>query len=159
MSKLTPKQEMFCREYVVDLNASQAAVRVGYSEKTANRQGHRLLTNADIQARVAELQAEAFERADIDAAYVLRQAKKLHERCMQEIEPVMVGSGKDRTQLVDEEGRPVFQFNAAGAAKGLEILGKHRDVQAFLEKHDHTSSDGSMTPTLIERVIVYPEGE
>lgn len=49
MSKLTPKQERFIDEYLIDLNATQAAIRAGYSENTANRAGSRLLSNVDIQ--------------------------------------------------------------------------------------------------------------
>ncbi|ENG5503925.1 terminase small subunit, partial [Yersinia enterocolitica] len=44
MKQLTPKQELFCREYLKDLNATQAAIRAGYSEKTAQVQSSRLLS-------------------------------------------------------------------------------------------------------------------
>ena len=53
---MTPKQECFCREYLVDLNATAAALRAGYSERTAKQQGSRLLTNVDVQAAIAEAQ-------------------------------------------------------------------------------------------------------
>lgn len=49
---LTAKQEVFVNEYLQDFNATQAAIRAGYSERTARSQGHRLLTNADISAEV-----------------------------------------------------------------------------------------------------------
>ena len=48
MSKLTEKQKKFVDEYLIDLNATQAAIRAGYSEKTARSIGQRLLTNVDI---------------------------------------------------------------------------------------------------------------
>ncbi len=48
MSKLTPKQEMFAEEFLIDLNATQAAIRAGYSKRTARSQAQRLLTNVDI---------------------------------------------------------------------------------------------------------------
>ena len=51
---LTAKQERFVEEDIVDLNATQAAIRAGYSPKTANREGSRLLSNVDIQAAVSE---------------------------------------------------------------------------------------------------------
>ena len=51
---LMPMQALFAQEYVVDFNATKAAVRAGYSEKTARSQGQRLLTNVDIQAAVSE---------------------------------------------------------------------------------------------------------
>ncbi|ENE9916043.1 terminase small subunit, partial [Yersinia enterocolitica] len=85
MAKLTDKQELFAREYLKDLNATQAAIRAGYSEKTAQVQSSRLLSNVMVQQRVSELAAERNSRVGIDADYVLRQAVKLHERCMQEV--------------------------------------------------------------------------
>lgn len=54
---LTPKQTRFVAEYLVDLNATQAAIRAGYSAKTARQIGQRLLTKVDIAAAVGELQA------------------------------------------------------------------------------------------------------
>jgi phage terminase small subunit len=58
MSKLTDKQEMFCKEYLIDLNATQAAIRAGYSKKTANEQGSQNLVKLSIQKRIAELKEE-----------------------------------------------------------------------------------------------------
>ena len=62
MPELTPKQDRFCREYMVDLCATQAAIRAGYSEKTAYSQGGRLLRNVEVKAAIAELQEAAAER-------------------------------------------------------------------------------------------------
>lgn len=55
---LTPKQERFCVEYLVDCNATQAAIRAGYSAKTARSQGQRMLTNVDIKSKIEELREE-----------------------------------------------------------------------------------------------------
>jgi len=55
---LTPKQHRFVAEYLVDLNASQAALRAGYSARTAPQQGSRLLKNAQVQAAIAAQQAQ-----------------------------------------------------------------------------------------------------
>ena len=75
MSKLNPKQEMFCLEYVVDSNGTQAAIRAGYSERTARTQAAQLLAKRNIQARVLELKrdlkAEIKERVVHDAAWLL----------------------------------------------------------------------------------------
>lgn len=68
---LTDKQEMFCREYLIDLNATQAAIRAGYSVKTANRIAAQNLSKLDIQNRIAELKAKRNEGMKIDADYVL----------------------------------------------------------------------------------------
>lgn len=62
MQKLSAKQEQFCREYLVDLNATQAAIRAGYSPKTAQEQASRLLSNVIVVERVAELKRERAEK-------------------------------------------------------------------------------------------------
>lgn len=67
MQQLNEKQSRFCEEYVVDLNATAAAIRAGYSEKTARSQGQRLLTNADIQARISSLRQKQIKRTEISA--------------------------------------------------------------------------------------------
>ena len=123
--KLTKKQEMFCLEYLVDLNATQAAMRAGYSEKTAGKIGSENLKKPEVQERLAELMRERSEKTKIDAAWVLTQAAKVHQMCMQ-AEPVIVG------------GEPTgeYKFDSSGANKSLEIIGKHVDVQAFLTKQE-----------------------
>jgi phage terminase small subunit len=62
---LNPKQERFCQEYIIDVNATQAATRAGYSVKTANQQAARMLANANIQARIAELQTQRQDRTQL----------------------------------------------------------------------------------------------
>ena len=74
---LNAKQERFCEEYLVDLNATQAAIRAGYSVKTAKSQGSRLLTNADVSARVDALKAERSKRTEITADRVLRELARV----------------------------------------------------------------------------------
>jgi len=76
-SGLAPKQEQFCREYLADLNATQAAIRSGYSKKTANEQGSRLLANVSVSARIAQLRSEQAKRLDITADRVLKEFGKL----------------------------------------------------------------------------------
>ena len=64
---LTPKQERFVEEYLIDLNATQAAIRAGYSAKTAEAQGSRLLSNVNVSALVAD--------KHVDAPYTARSAQ------------------------------------------------------------------------------------
>lgn len=127
---LSPKQQRFVEEYLVDLNGTQAAIRAGYSAKTAEQQGSRLLRNVQVSTALTEAKTKRSERLAIDADYVLQQAVKLHERCMQEIAPVVDRKGQ---QVTDEAGNLLFEFNAAGAAKALELVGKHVKVGAFKE--------------------------
>lgn len=69
--QLTDRQERFCREYLVDLNATLAAKRAGYSSRTANEQAARLLAKDSVKARVAELQNAAAKRNDITVDEVI----------------------------------------------------------------------------------------
>jgi phage terminase small subunit len=77
MSKITEKQDLFCREFIVDFNAYQAAVRAGYSPKAARQQASRLLTNENITARIAELKLERIERVNVSADDVVRELVSL----------------------------------------------------------------------------------
>lgn len=71
MKKLNKKQERFCLEYVIDCNGTQAAIRAGYSKKTANEQASRLLANVNIKARVEELQAKTTKKLEITREDIL----------------------------------------------------------------------------------------
>jgi|LGVF01.2.fsa_nt_gb phage terminase small subunit len=131
MGGLTAKQEAFCLEYLKDLNATQAAIRAGYGEKNANKVGPENLVKLGVSERIAELMKERVEKTKIDAAWVLRQAVKVYDRCMQ-AEQVMVAG----EPLTDADGNNVYKFEHSGANKALEIVGKHVDVQAFLDKSE-----------------------
>ncbi|EMR9403213.1 terminase small subunit [Escherichia coli] len=157
---LTDKQEMFCREYLIDLNATQAAIRAGYSEKTSNEQGARLLANVSVQNRISELKAERNDRVEVDADYVL---KRLFDIDQMDVADILLANGeikpiKDwpkvwRTTL---SGIDVIEMAAADSAallkkikwpdkvKNLELLGKHVTVQAFKEnmKTEHGGAIG-----------------
>lgn len=134
---MTPKQQRFVEEYLIDLNATQAAIRAGYSADTARQMGSENLSKPDIADAIAEAASKRSEQVGIDANYVLRQAVKLHERCMQEVSPVLDRKG---AQVTDDDGHPLFEFNAMGASKALELVGKHVLVQAFKDKIEHTGA-------------------
>jgi phage terminase small subunit len=119
MSKLTARQQRFVDEYLIDLNASQAAIRAGYSEKTSRAIASELLTKPNIQEAINAAQAERNQKTKIDAAWVLEQAAQSY----------IVNS----TEYMDEQGRMV-PLNANAARGFLELAGKHVGVQAFKEK-------------------------
>lgn len=73
MTDLTPKQALFVQEYLVDLNATRAAVRAGYSAKTAEQQGPRLLGNVGVAAAIKTAQDARSEETGITAARVLQE--------------------------------------------------------------------------------------
>ena len=123
---LNPKQERFCEEYLIDLNATQAAIRAGYSPKGAEVQGSRLLSNVNISTRVKELKEKRSEKVGIDAEYVLSGLKQVAERSLQRA-PVMKWDYQEKSmvQVQDEEGRDVWSFDSHGANRAFELLGKH----------------------------------
>ena len=128
--KLTPKQEMFCLEYLIDLNATQAAIRAGYSEKTARNIAHEMLTKLYIQDRIQEAMAERAKAVKVDAAWVLQKSIELHDRCSQ----AKAVTDKEGNPILDENGQPIYKFEHTGVSKALELIGKHINVQAFNEK-------------------------
>lgn len=73
MSRLTPKQQAFCQQYLVDLNGKKAAVRAGYSARTAEFQASRLLSLVKVQQFLQQLQAEARKRTDITKDEILAE--------------------------------------------------------------------------------------
>lgn len=113
---MTPRQQRFVEEYLIDLNATAAARRAGYSAKTAEQQAARLLVNVKVAEAIAAAKAERSEKTKIDAVWVLTKAVALHELAIKK-----------------EELSP--------AARALELVGKHVDVQAFKERVEHGVTD------------------
>lgn len=72
-NKLTPKQQKFIKEYLIDLNATQAAIRAGYSKKTAYSHGQRLLKNVEIQERIQTQRNNTEKRTDITIDQCLKE--------------------------------------------------------------------------------------
>ena len=154
MANLTPKQQRFVEEYLIDLNATQAAIRAGYSEKTAAVIGAENLIKPYIQKAIQEAQNKLTERTEITQDYVLTNIKKVIERCMQQ-EAVQA---RDGSPLLVEgpEGdlACLFEFKETGALKGLELLGKHLGM--FKEKIELTGKDGG---SLGIKVVFEDDGE
>ena len=144
-ANLTPKQQRFVDEYLIDLNATQAAIRAGYSRNCAGQIGEENLKKPVIIAAVAKAKRERSEATKIDAEWVLRQAVELHGRCMQEIRPAL--NPKTRKQLKDDDGNALFTFNAAAASRALELIGKHTEVAAFKDRLEVSGGQ-----TLAERI-------
>lgn len=77
MAELTDKQQRFCDEYLIDLNATQAAIRAGYSEKTAKEQGYENLTKPHIQEYISERQLAISNKLNINQERVLNEYAKI----------------------------------------------------------------------------------
>jgi phage terminase small subunit len=112
---LTPKQQRFVEEYLKDLNATQAAIRAGYAEPSANREGSRLLSNADIQEAVAKAKAARSRRLSVNADWVLRRLVR------------NVNRASATVAVRDAKGEPTGEYRYEGAVvnKALELIGKH----------------------------------
>ena len=76
-AKLTERQKRFCDEYLIDLNATQAAIRAGYSKKTAKVIGSENLTKPDIAARIEKRRAAQIKRTEITADRVLLELARI----------------------------------------------------------------------------------
>jgi len=148
MAKLTDKQELFAREYLKDLNATQAAIRAGYSVKSAQEQASRLLSNVMVQSRISELKADRNEEVGIDAAYVLRRLVEIDQMDVLdillpngELKPIKEWpktwrttlSGMDVTEMAGDDPGFLKKIKWPDKVKNLELLGKHVTVQAFKE--------------------------
>ncbi|WP_104500331.1 terminase small subunit [Acinetobacter indicus] len=72
MAGLTDKQQRFVEEYLIDLNATQAAIRAGYSEKTAQEQSSRLLSNVMVQEAVQKAKNKLSERTELTVDMVVQ---------------------------------------------------------------------------------------
>lgn len=122
---LTPKQQRFVEEYMVDLNATQAAIRAGYSAKTAHVQGPRLLGNVGVAAAIQSGVTKRAKRVEVTADYVFASIIETMERCKQ-AEPVVDRRGEPVMVETPDGGEArAYTFNAAGVLKGAELLGKH----------------------------------
>lgn len=137
---LTAKQKLFCHEYLIDLNATQAAIRAGYSKKTAYSIGSENLSKPEILEFINKAKEERIEEVKVDANWVLQAAVEVHERCMQHEEV------KDQ----DGVGTGEYKFEHAGANRSLELIGKHVSVQAFPSKIEITGPNGGP----IEQVVL-----
>lgn len=130
--KLNAQMERFCQEYIKNPNnQTAAAAAAGYKNAAVSASRH--MDNPKVQARIAELMEHRNKRVKIDADYVLKQSVKIHERCMQEIEPFTDAKGN---HIHDDKGRPLYVFDAKAAIAALGLVGKHVDVQAFKERMD-----------------------
>ena len=144
-----PRHELFCREYIVDYNGRQAALRAGYTESSAGNTASRLLTNDDVLARVRELQKEQMQRLSLNADMVILEILNTY-RCCREGTPVM--QRNKTTGKWEESG--IYQFDSHGALKALELLGKHLGV--FEKKPTGGEKEGS---NLLEKLLEGTKGE
>ncbi len=106
---MNPRQQRFCQEYLVDLNASRAATHAGYSSKTASSQGERLLRNVEVRAEIKRLQQQRSEQLEITADDVLTDLAAIAFTPITEV--LTIADGKvtllDSSQWSDEASKAV----------------------------------------------------
>ncbi|OZN24864.1 terminase [Actinobacillus seminis] len=155
--KLTDKQQRFVEEYLIDLNATQAAIRAGYSEHLANTNANKLLQNTTIQKAISEAKKQRSERTQITQDEVLRDLQELRDMCMGRKSVIVTDTVKSNQEgTIKAVDNAIFMFEPSGANKALELLGKHLGM--FKDRIDMTTNGESLQPTIITRVIVDPNG-
>lgn len=164
MADLTPKQSRFVDEYLIDLNATQAAIRAGYSEKNASRIASELIDKTHVRNAIETKRAERSQETKIDAAWVLmRLAAEAtadiadlynddgellpvkqwpliwRQGLVQgiEVEELFDGVGKDRERI-----GTVRKVKLDNRIRRLELIGKHIGVNAFQDVVQHKGLDG-----------------
>lgn len=135
---MTAKQETFIREYLIDFNSTQAAIRAGYSPKTAYSIGQRLLKNVEVSQAISQAMAEREQRTEITSDFVLTHLREIVERTMQK-KPVIVKG----EQAVNEQGNNLWCFDAKNAIKALELIGRHLGM--FTDKREVNADLGLST--------------
>jgi phage terminase small subunit len=179
MSKLTAKQQAFVNEYLIDLNATQAAIRAGYSKKTAAEMGAENLRKPQIAQAVAEAKEKRSERTQISADYVLMRLKQIDELDILDIydpelravRPLEDWPKEWRTSISAIDISELFDYedgekNLAGIVKklkfpdkvkNLELIGKHVDVQAFKDRVD-TNVTGFSLKGIVDEIQNQDDG-
>lgn len=147
--KLTPKQERFVTEYLIDLNATQAAIRAGYSKHTADVQGPRLLRNVGVRAAIEAGQKRISTRLEVTA-----------ERVVQEYARLAFTNLRDAAEWGDERGLSLvlsedLDEDTAAAVKSVTvrhtITNKGKDDEAVervehkIEMHDKKGALDSLS--------------
>ena len=154
--RLNDKQRRFVQEYMIDLNATQAAIRAGYSEKTAGSQSFDLLQKPEIQDAISQAKSERASETKIDAAWVL---KRLAAEADADVADLYDEDGRLlpvnkwpkiwrqglvaglKTQ-VSEDGVAIIDVKLSDRVRRLELIGKHIGVNAFQEIVQHKGLEG-----------------
>ncbi len=143
--KLTPKQEMFVKEYLIDLNATQAALRAGYSEKTAYRTGADNLKKPQIQEAIRQAMQKREQRTEITADKVLEEYAKLGFSDVTDYlqvvtERVLVGHDKETGEPISDISQFVLMKDTKDISPeklaAISEVKQHKDGSISFKLHD-----------------------
>lgn len=166
---LTEKQKKFCEEYIIDFNATQAAIRAGYSEKTAKVIANENLTKPYIQIYIQCIIKKREQRTEITADMVVKELakvaflsvdefmnddgeiKRLYE-LSENAKGALSSYGVKRVKMGDDFiDVPIFKMN--DKIKSLELLGKHLGMfDRTIKIEEETKSDTPMQITIIRDI-------
>ena len=151
MSKLTKRQQRFVDEYLIDLNATQAAIRAGYAPGSARQHACRLLARDNIKKAVSMAMAKRQARTELTADEVIEDLRELRDICMGrkpvKVMTIVKNAREGTAEPVEVEG---VMFEPASANRALELLGKH--MKLFTDRMDMTSNG----QTIQSGVLVVP---
>jgi len=121
--ELTPKQERFCMEYMICMNATSAAKSAGYKSSDS---GYHLMCNPLIKERIEILKSQIVASQLVTIEYILSGLTEVVDRCLQK-EPAYIWDPIKhcRVQAKTTDDKPIYQFDSQGANKALELLGKY----------------------------------
>lgn len=175
---LTAKQRRFVAEYLLDLNATQAAIRAGYSKNRASEIGYQLLQKPDITSAIQAAMKERAERARSDADYVVRRLEEIDQMDLLDIvnddltlRPLSQWpkawrqylSGFDLAEMFEGKGDSraavgiLKKIKWPDKVKSLELLGRHHGV--FTDKFEHSGPGGGPIPTMPTMIELVAPGE
>lgn len=172
MARLTEKQKRFVEEYLVDLNATQAAIRAGYSEKTAQEQSSRLLSNVMVQEAVQKAVADRSARTEITQDAVLRElaaigfsratdfAKITANGCVKLTPTVLLSDEQQRAVASIKEGKYGVELRLHDKLGALQLIGRHIGMFTGKEEQkDEVEDDGLMSA--LERIAgnIFDDGD
>ena len=164
---LTPKQKCFVEEYLVDLNATQAAIRAGYSERTADVQGPRLLGNVRVRDALQEAFQKRSKRTDITADRVLQEYARIgfgdiREVVEWEADKVTMKPSEDLTDdvaaaigEVQQTSNGDLKVKLHSKVTALDAMAKHLGM--FVDRHQVEHS-GEIGPRDVRITLVKPDG-
>jgi phage terminase small subunit len=154
---LTPKQQRFCEEYLIDLNATQAAIRAGYSAKTGYAIGEENLKKPEIAMEIDRLKAERSKETKIDAGWVQKRLAAEAEADIADIydehgglKPIRewpliwrqgLVQGIETEEIRGTDGSVLGmarKIKLDSRIKRTELLGRHVAVQAFKDQVEHS---------------------